>query len=419
MNVLLKIAIVLVVGIIGGRVARLVKLPNVSGYLVFGLLLGPSFFNFISPADVQSFNIINELALAAIAFSIGNEFVLKEMKKIGKSIFIITLMEVIGAVLLVFCILFFVFRQPFAFSIVIASMSAATAPAATLLVMKQYNAKGPLTRTILPVVALDDVFGIVVFGIALSVAKIVTYKQQLSVASMIFGPLIEIAGSVGIGFVLGLLLSWLSQKASGRDELQAIALAAIGVATGISLLLNMSPLLTCIVMGTVLVNIQQNSIRVFDSVNSFAAPIYILFFTLAGASLDLSILKTVGLMGIAYVLARGLGKIAGAWAGAAMVKAEPAVRKYLGLGLLPQGGISIGLMVLVRQQLPDYAVAINTIIMFSVLIYETSGPIFAKIALKKAGEIGIEEKIRKPRRKGKKKSKVSSQKSESCIIDKG
>ncbi|HHT95005.1 MAG TPA: cation:proton antiporter [Clostridia bacterium] len=419
MNVLLKIAIVLVVGIIGGRVARLVKLPNVSGYLVFGLLLGPSFFNFISPADVQSFNIINELALAAIAFSIGNEFVLKEMKKIGKSIFIITLMEVIGAVLLVFCILFFVFRQPFAFSIVIASMSAATAPAATLLVMKQYNAKGPLTRTILPVVALDDVFGIVVFGIALSVAKIVTYKQQLSVVSMMFGPLIEIAGSVGIGFVLGLLLSWLSQKASGRDELQAIALAAIGVATGISLLLNMSPLLTCIVMGTVLVNIQQNSIRVFDSVNSFAAPIYILFFTLAGASLDLSILKTVGLMGIAYVLARGLGKIAGAWAGAAMVKAEPAVRKYLGLGLLPQGGISIGLMVLVRQQLPDYAVAINTIIMFSVLIYETSGPIFAKIALKKAGEIGIEEKVRKPRRKGKKKSKVSSQKSESCIIDKG
>ncbi len=419
MNVLLKIAIVLVVGIIGGRVAGLVKLPNVSGYLVFGLLLGPSFFNFISPADVQSFNIINELALAAIAFSIGNEFVLKEMKKIGKSIFIITLMEVIGAVLLVFCILFFVFRQPFAFSIVIASMSAATAPAATLLVMKQYNAKGPLTRTILPVVALDDVFGIVVFGIALSVAKIVTYKQQLSVASMIFGPLIEIAGSVGIGFVLGLLLSWLSQKASGRDELQAVALAAIGVATGISLLLNMSPLLTCIVMGTVLVNIQQNSIRVFDSVNSFAAPIYILFFTLAGASLDLSILKTVGLMGIAYVLARGLGKIAGAWAGAAMVKAEPAVRKYLGLGLLPQGGISIGLMVLVRQQLPDYAVAINTIIMFSVLIYETSGPIFAKIALKKAGEIGIEEKVRKPRRKGKKKSKVSSQKSESCIIDKG
>lgn len=419
MNVLLKIAIVLVVGIIGGRLAGLVKLPNVSGYLVFGLLLGPSFFNFISPADVQSFNIINELALAAIAFSIGNEFVLKEMKKIGKSIFIITLMEVIGAVLLVFCILFFVFRQPFAFSIVIASMSAATAPAATLLVMKQYNAKGPLTRTILPVVALDDVFGIVVFGIALSVAKIVTYKQQLSVVSMMFGPLIEIAGSVGIGFVLGLLLSWLSQKASGRDELQAIALAAIGVATGISLLLNMSPLLTCIVMGTVLVNIQQNSIRVFDSVNSFAAPIYILFFTLAGASLDLSILKTVGLMGIAYVLARGLGKIAGAWAGAAMVKAEPAVRKYLGLGLLPQGGISIGLMVLVRQQLPDYAVAINTIIMFSVLIYETSGPIFAKIALKKAGEIGIEEKVRKPRRKGKKKSKVSSQKSESCIIDKG
>jgi len=404
MNVLLKITIILVVGIIGGKAAKLLKLPNVSGYLVAGLLLGPSFFNFVSPADVQSYTLINELALAAIAFGIGNEFVIKEMMKIGKSIFIITLLEAIGAVLLVFCVMFFIFKQPFAFSIVIAAMSAATAPAATLLVMKQYNAQGPLTRTILPIVALDDVFGIVIFGVALSLAKIVTYKQQMSVISMIIGPLIEIFGSAILGFILGLLLSWLAKKTSGRDELQAITLAAIGLATGVSLLLDFSPLLTCIVMGTVLVNVQHNSKRVFDSVNSFATPIYILFFTIAGASLDLSILKTVGIMGLAYVLARGGGKMFGAWLGATVVKAEPTVRKYLGLGLLPQGGISIGLMVLVRQQLPDYAVAINKIIMYTILIYEVSGHIFAKIEIKKADEIRTEEKSNK---KLKNKSKIT------------
>jgi len=409
---MLKIAIILAVGIIGGKAARLIKLPNVSGYLVAGLLLGPSFFNFVSPADIQSFNLVNEIALAAIAFSIGNEFVLKEIKKIGKSIFIITLLEVVGAVLLVFSVMFFIFRQPFAFSIVIATMSAATAPAATLLVMKQYNAQGPLTRTILPVVALDDVVGIVIFGIALSLAKITAYKQQMSIISMIAGPIIEIAGSVILGFVLGVILSWFSKKTRGRDELQAITLAIIGLATGISLLLGFSPLLTCIVLGTVLVNVQQNSTRVFDSINSFATPIYVLFFTIAGASLDLSILKTVGIMGLSYVLARGIGKIIGAWAGASMVKAEPVVRKYLGLGLLPQGGISIGLMVLVRQQLPDYAIAINTIIMFSVLIYEVSGPIFAKIAIKKAGEIQIDKKTVKSGNKDEINYKASSQTNE-------
>jgi len=412
MNVMLKIAIILAVGIIGGKVARLIKLPNVSGYLVAGLLLGPSFFNFVSPADIQSFNLVNEIALAAIAFSIGNEFVLKEIKKIGKSIFIITLLEVVGAVLLVFSVMFFIFRQPFAFSIVIAAMSAATAPAATLLVMKQYNAQGPLTRTILPVVALDDVVGIVIFGIALSLAKITAYKQQMSIISMIAGPIIEIAGSVILGFVLGVILSWFSKKTRGRDELQAITLAIIGLATGISLLLGFSPLLTCIVLGTVLVNVQQNSTRVFDSINSFATPIYVLFFTIAGASLDLSILKTVGIMGLSYVLARGIGKIIGAWAGASMVKAEPVVRKYLGLGLLPQGGISIGLMVLVRQQLPDYAIAINTIIIYSNLIYEVSGPIFAKIAIKKAGEIQIDKKTVKSGNKDEINYKASSQTNE-------
>lgn len=387
MNLLLKISIVLLVGAIGGKVARIFKLPNVSGYLVAGLFLGPSFFRFVSGQDIESFTVINELALAIIAFSIGSEFVLKDMLKLGKSIVIITLAEVVGAVFIVFIVMFYIFNQPFAFSIVIASMSAATAPAATLLVIKQYKAHGPLTKTILPVVALDDVFGIIVFGIAMSLATLTTGQEAFSVHKMISEPLIEIGGSIILGFIIGVLLVVLAKKSKGRDELQVITLVAIGVSTGLSNILGLSPLLTCIMMGTVLVNMKQNSKRVFDSVNGFVAPVYVLFFTLAGAGLDLNILLSVGVLGVGYVIARGAGKMLGAWAGAKSVKADPMVTKNLGYALLPQGGISIGLLVIVRQKLPEYASAISTIIMFSVLIYEVTGPIFAKLAIHKAGEI--------------------------------
>lgn len=394
MDVLLKLGVILVVGLIGGKIARMFKLPNVSGYLVAGLLLGPSFFKFVSAQDIDSFTVISEVALAIIAFSIGSEFIIKDMRKLGKSVIVITLLEVIGAIGVVFSIMYFGFKQPFAFSIVIASMSAATAPAATLLVIRQYRANGPLTRTILPVVALDDVFGIMAFGIAMSLARLSMGNTSNTLLQMLKQPLIEIVGSLALGAALGVVLTWIAQRASDRDELQGISLAAIALATGLSNYLGLSPLLTNIMMGTMLVNLMPTSARVFGSVNDFASPVYVLFFTLAGASLDLSILLSVGAMGIAYIFARAGGKMLGAAVGAKMVKAPETVSKYLGLALLSQGGVSIGLSVLVRQMLPEYSVAITTIIMFSVLIYEVSGPILAKIAIEKAGEINGMDRAR-------------------------
>lgn len=399
MDLLLKISIVLLVGAIGGRVARIFKLPNVSGYLIAGLFLGSSFFKFVSSQDIETFSVINELALAFIAFSIGSEFIVKDMRKLGKSIIIITLAEVVGAILIVFTVMYYIFRQPFAFSIIIASMSASTAPAATLLVIKQYRAHGPLTKTILPVVALDDVFGIIAFGIAMSLATLSTGQEAFSLYKMISGPLFEIGGSMLLGFVMGIILVFLAKKTSGSDELQVITLVAIGIATGLSKLLGLSPLLTCIMMGTVLVNLKQNSKRVFNSIDGFVNPVYVLFFTLAGASLDLSILLSVGMLGVAYVIARAAGKMIGAWTGLKAIKADPLVTKNLGYALFPQGGISIGLLVIVRQQLPAYATAISTIIMFSVLIYEVTGPIFAKLAIQRAGEINGLDKVKSKNKK--------------------
>ena len=307
---------------------------------------------------------------------------------------IITLTEVVGAIFLVFSVMYFGFNQPMAFSLVIASMSAATAPAATLLVMRQYRAAGPLTSTILPVVALDDVYGIVAFGIMISIAKILVGGADVGFVEMIGIPLLEIFASLALGSIIGIVLMFAQKRyANNKDDLQVIGLIAIGMGLGFSKLFGLSSLLTNIAIGTLIANTVTKSDRLFGAVNDFITPFYILFFTFAGASLDLSVLFQVGWMGVAYIFARGGGKMIGAWIGAVWSKADPVIRDNLGLALLPQGGISIGLSVLVRQQLPQYAIPITTIIMFSVLIYETSGPIFAKIAISRAKEINGLDKV--------------------------
>ncbi|HZK25922.1 MAG TPA: cation:proton antiporter, partial [Thermoclostridium sp.] len=253
------------VGFIGGRLATLIKLPKISGYLVIGLFLGPSFINLVSPEDGRSLEVISELALAFIAFSIGSEFVLKDMMKYGKSIFIITLAEVIGAIVVVFSVMFLIFQKDFAFSIVIASMSAATAPAATLLVIRQYRANGPLTRTILPVVALDDVFGIIAFGIAISLAKMSASGISPTFYNMLLAPLIEIIGSIVLGLVIGLVLTIALKKLKKHDNMQVLSLIAIGLGVGASNALGLSPLLTNIMIGTTLVNLLPKPDKVFNS----------------------------------------------------------------------------------------------------------------------------------------------------------
>jgi Kef-type K+ transport system membrane component KefB len=389
LNIILKISIILVVGFIFGKGAKLLKLPSVSGYLIAGLLLGPSLFNFVSSEEAKSFEIISEITLSFIAFGIGSEFMLKDIIQMGKKITIITLAEVIGAVAVVFSVMYFIFNQDFAFSIVIASMSAATAPAATIMVIRQYRAYGPVTKTILPVVALDDVFGIIAFGIAISVAKILVSGTEFSIFKIIGVPIYEIFGSLLLGLVLGVVLSLLTKKIDPKDELQIKTIFFVGIATGLSKVLDFSPLLTNIMMGATLANLRVFSNRSFSAVNDFVPIFYILFFTIAGAALDLKILYTVGLIGAAYIVARATGKILGAYIGAKSVNAEPQVQKYLGFALLPQGGISIGLSVIVMQQLPMYSVQITTIIMASVLFYETLGPVFAKISIHKAGEINV------------------------------
>lgn len=387
MDLFFKLSIIILIGLVGGRVARKLGLPSVSGYIVAGLILGPSFIDLVSKQDLGSLGFITDIALAAIAFSIGNEFLLSDMKKVGKRTLILTVAEVIGALAVVFIAMFFIFKQPFEFSLVIASMSAATAPAGIVMVIRELRADGPLVKTILPVVALDDALGIMVFGVALSLAKMTSGLEEFTVFKIISAPLIEIFGSLLLGFLLGIVLTYLAKKAKGRDELLKISLAFILAAVGVSNFFNLSPLLTSMMMGGTLVNLNQNSKRVFGTINEFTPPINLLFFTLAGMSLDLKVLSTVSFLGIGYILARAIGKIVGAGVGARALGESKTMQKYLGLSLLTQGGISIGLSSIVASELPQFSESIITVILFSVLVFEIVGPILAKIAITKAGEV--------------------------------
>lgn len=389
MNIFIKIGLVVSFGLLGGRVARKFNLPDVTGFLIGGLFLGPSFLNIITNSDTGMINFINELALSAIAFNIGGEFIMKQIKKLGKEIFIIAVFEVLVVVFLVFGVMFYLLNQPFVFSVMVASMSAATAPAGTMMVIRQYRAKGPLTNTILPVAALDDALGIMVFGLAMSLAKISLGEVTGSGLALAAAPFIEIALSLVLGSVLGVILSYLSKFVKSSEEMTSFILVFILASSGLAQVFELSSLLSSMMMGAVFVNISKKPLKVFSNINQFMPPFNLLFFALAGSSLDLSVLSSIGLLGLAFVLSRMFGKVIGSTMGAYVAKSEPVVKKYLGWALLPQGGISIGLSMVVKDQLPALSDGIVTLILFSVLVFEIAGPILAKVAITKAGEVNV------------------------------
>lgn len=420
-TLIFKISIVLLVGFIGALIARKFKLPNVSGYLVLGLLLGPSmglifkgYPGFLTIEENNSLEFIGEIALAFIAFSIGSEFAIKAIKKMGRSVIILTTTEVIGAVTVVFLAMLFLPKPvdivssylPFAnrniaFGLILASMSAATAPAATLMVIRQYRAYGPVTKAILPITALDDIYGIVVFGFFISIAQILVPQGVNQPAWLMFSkPFIEVFGSVFYGLFVGLVISKAANKFDkNRDDMQVIALIAVLFIIGSISLLNhylhpygigFSQLLANIMVGSTIANLAKQPQRSFTAINDFATPFYVMFFTLAGASLDLAVLKQDSLIiwiSLVYILARGGGKILGIMVGAYIVDSPKTIKKYLGIALLPQGGVSLGLLVIVQAQMRPYYPTISTIIMLSILVYETFGPVFAKFSISKAGEV--------------------------------
>lgn len=385
MNVLLTIGIAMAAGLLVSRLARLVKLPNVTAFLVAGLVIGPCVGRIITEEQAASMNVISEAALGFIAYAIGGEFKLSYLKKIGKAPLTITFFQGMTTALCVDVGLI-VLGVPVPEALLLGAIALATAPAATLMVVRQYKANGPVTQMLLPVVAMDDALGLMVFSISSSVAAALL-GGEMTVQSMLVAPLVEIVGSLALGSALGFVLGYCSRFFASRGNKLALSIALVLAGVGLCDMWGLSSLLVCMMIGAVMVNISQQHEVLMEQCDRFTPPLFLLFFVLSGAQLDLTVLPVVGLTGICYLLLRSIGKWCGTMLGALCVHADKNIRKYLGLTLLPQAGVAIGMSQLVSIKFPALASQINTIVLAGVLVFELVGPIVTKLALTKAGEI--------------------------------
>lgn len=387
-NLFTSLAIALLLALLSSKIMKKIKLPNVTGYLIVGLLAGPYCFKFLSTDFIHQLSIIPDIALGLIAFSIGAEFKLSYLKKVGKAPIVIALAEGLGATLLVDLVLILT-GHDIAFSIILGAIASATAPAATLMVIRQYKAKGPVTNMLLPVVAIDDAVAIIAFGISVAIAKSIKSPEGISIAGTLIEPAIEIFGAIIFGSILGVILKFLTKWFTGRGNRLSVVIAMLFLCIGVSKVFGFSSLMACMAMSAIYVNLSEASDQVFEQVDRFTPPLFMMFFFLSGADLDISVLPSVGLIGLIYVVVRVIGKVLGAAIGSQITKVEPVIKKYLGFTLMPQAGVAIGLTTIAMEVVPEYGTQIRTIILCGTVIYELIGPVVTKISLKKAGEIQV------------------------------
>ena len=413
MQALLSLSISLLVGLMLSRVAKLLKLPAVTAYLVAGILVGPHVLGafgvpglgFISHADVKGYDIICDVALGFIAFSIGNEFRLSQLKKIGRQATIVGIFQaVVTTVIVDIALILLHFAMPQVLSleaaIVLGAIASATAPAATLMVVRQYKAKGPVTDMLLPVVALDDAVGLMLFAVSFGVANAMQ-NGRVDVVSVIVEPLLEVVLSLILGAVCGLLLTYAERFFHSRSKRLSMSVAFVFLTIALSMVkfevfgvhISFSSLLVCMMLGTVFCNACDFSEELMERVDRWTAPLFVLFFVLSGAELDFTVFGSgaVIIIGIVYILARSVGKYTGAFTSAKISGCDDKIVKYLGITLLPQAGVALG-MALKAEELGEVGVIVANITLFAVLIYEIVGPALTKQALLHAGDIKPEGK---------------------------
>lgn len=412
--ILLSLSIALLVGLLLTRLAKILSLPAVTAYLVTGLIIGPfclgqlnvNGLGFTSIDQVKSYGILCDLALGFIAFSIGNEFRLSQLKKIGKQATIIGIFQAVFTTVLVDIVLIAVHLiwpnvLPLPAAIVLGAVASATAPAATLMVVKQYKAKGKLTDILLPVVALDDAVGLVLFAVSFGVAKTISVGK-IDVLSVVLEPLLEVVLSLGLGALVGYLFTLTEKVFHSRSKRLAISVTFVMLTVAISNLsfslggihVAFSPLLSCMMLGTIFCNICDFSEELMERADRWTTPLYVLFFVLSGAKLDLLLFSQISvvLIGVTFVLSRSVGKYFGAFLSAKFSGCDKSIVNYLGITLLPQAGVAIG-MASKALELGEVGVIVQSITLFAVLIYELAGPYLTKIALIKSGDINREERV--------------------------
>jgi len=410
LKILLSVSVALLAGLLMTRLFKRLKLPSVTAYLVAGVLIGPycigglgiNGLGFESHGSVEALSLISEVALGFIAFSIGNEFRLNDLKKTGKQAFAIGILQAVGALLIVDIVLIgvhFIIPDKLSISqaITLGAIATATAPAATLMVVRQYKAKGPLTKLLLPIVALDDAVGLVAFAVSFGIAQtLASTNGTVNIMSIIVNPLVEIVCSLILGALMGVFLTHLEKLFNSNTNRLNLTIAFVFLTASISMLdfhigaihIHFSSLLVCMMLGTVFCNICPLSYDLMAAADKWTSPLFALFFVISGAELELSVFADIAIViiGIVYIIFRCIGKYYGAFLSAKAVKCSPAICKYLGITLFPQAGVALG-MCATAMQLGVQGELIRNITLFAVLIYELFGPVFTRMALTAAGEI--------------------------------
>ena len=409
-SIFLSLSVALLVGLLLSRLAKKVQLPAVTAYLVAGVLIGPFALGRIgipgigiTGEQIAGFGLISDLALGFIAFSMGSEFRISQLKIIGKQATFVGVFQALFTTVIVdaaLIILHLIIPDKFSLqsAIVLGAVATATAPAATLMVVKQYKAKGPVTDILLPVVALDDAVGLVAFAISFGIARSLG-TGTVNVTSVILEPVLEVILSLFLGFVMGLLFTLCEKYFHSRSKRMAVSVTFVMMTVAISSMsfeigsvhIGFSSLLACMMLGTVFCNICEVSEELMERADRWTTPVLILFFVISGAELELSVFADimVVLIGAVYIISRSLGKYFGAGISARLSKCNPNVVKYLGITLLPQAGVALGMAIKAIELGPEGAIVRN-ITLFAVLVYEIIGPLLTKVALTKAGDINEE-----------------------------
>lgn len=410
MEILLSIAVALCAGLLVSRFVKPLKMPAVTGYLIAGILVGPyclgklgvSGLGFPTGEAVKALSLFNDVALGFIAFAIGNEFRLSQLRHTGRQATVIGVFQALVAALLVDVTLialhFFVLgdRLPLADAITLGAIATATAPAATLMVVRQYKAKGELTDLLLPIVALDDAVGLVVFAVSFGVAKAINFGH-FDMTSILVEPVLEITLSLLLGFVMGAIFSAAEKYFKSNSKRLSLSITFVILTVALSMMefevggvhIGFSSLLVCMMLGTVFCNVCGFSAEIMEKTDRWTAPLFILFFVLSGAELELDVFGDLSVIciGAAYIVSRSIGKWVGASVSAKFMRCPPLVQKYLGITLLPQAGVALGMSVTVAQTLGTDGAMVRNIVLFGVLIYELVGPTLTRIALTRAGDI--------------------------------
>lgn len=398
MDSLTSLGLILLLALLAGHLVRVVRVPEVTGYILAGVALGPSMLGWLSHDNLITMSVFSEVALGLILFSVGSVFEFSRFRRIGRKVLILTLVESVMAASIV-TVGALVLGQAWQVALLLGAIAIATAPASTLMVIREADSAGPLTESLLGIIAVNNLLCITTYSVVAAVIDLsapgaFSFLETLYRSTYLLAW--QLVGSVALGFLIGLLLAGWSSQVTENGEVLILLAGSILLCVGVAGALELSPLVASLAVGATMVNLAKRSLHLFDALASTDPPFYAIFFVIAGAELDTSLIPAMGALGVLYVVGRAGGKFYGARLAARRLGLAATVQRYLGYALMAQAGLAVGLTFAVNARFPDFAPVVSTVVLAAVAVYEVFGPVSARFALTRAGEVGLAKTIADP-----------------------